>query len=314
MTDIDRLNYVMRIKDKQKLFSNYFCWLYLFTNENISGYYKFLDFRDKTVLIVTSSGDHALNALLHGAKSVESFDNNQLSKYLSELKVAAIKSLSREEFLLYFNESLSLFKSSKYYFDVRIYNSKIRAYLKDEYLQFWDYFFSNYSTRKIKKSFLFTKDRLNLNTIVRVNDYLSSDKNYYKLRNILLGKEIKYHHIDITQIPDLNRKYDLVILSNIASYLDYIYDKEHLKNFKELIDSIKAKDTRIVVTYLYDNMLGYTNTDNYIYDEKDVNKYFNSSEYEYLSFKSTDVYEYPRIFSLENRVDKILVNKIKEEI
>jgi FMN-dependent NADH-azoreductase len=135
---------------------------------------------------------------------------------------------------------------------------------------------------------------------------------YYKLRNILLGKEIKYHDIDMIQIPSLNKKYDLVVLSNIASYLDYIYDKDHLKNFKQLIDSIKDKDTRVVVTYLYDNMLSY-DCDNYIYMENAVNKYFDSSEYEYLSFGSTDIYEYPRLLRLENRVDKILVNKVKKE-
>lgn len=54
---------------------------YLWTNENMY-LYDNEDLKDKKVLTVTSSGDHALNAILNGAKNIDSFDINLYSKYV----------------------------------------------------------------------------------------------------------------------------------------------------------------------------------------------------------------------------------------
>ena len=76
--------------------------LYLFTTENIKGYLKHFDVTNKNVLAPTSSGDHAFESILKGAKSVDMFDINKYSKYMVKLKIAAIKALERGEFLEYF--------------------------------------------------------------------------------------------------------------------------------------------------------------------------------------------------------------------
>ena len=94
--DIMYLDKVMALKTKMDLYHNYFCWLYPFTNENIGAYFSKLDFKDKSVLTVTSSGDHIINSILMGAKEVDAFDVNPLAKHYSELKIAAIKSLTFE--------------------------------------------------------------------------------------------------------------------------------------------------------------------------------------------------------------------------
>ena len=123
MKDIEYFEKIINIKNNKELLKNYFCWLYPFTNENIKGYYSKINFKNKNVLTVTASGDHALNALLLGANCVETFDSNPLAKYYSELKIAGIKTLSLEEFILFFyNKS---FKTNKYFFDKDIYIKKI---------------------------------------------------------------------------------------------------------------------------------------------------------------------------------------------
>ena len=55
---------------------NHFDRLYPFTTENISGYFKEKDIKNKSILTVGSSGDQAINAFAMGAKEVTIFDIN----------------------------------------------------------------------------------------------------------------------------------------------------------------------------------------------------------------------------------------------
>ena len=309
--DIEYLDKIMNIKSISTMFENYFSWIYLFTNENISGFYKKLDFNKKNILTVTGSGDHALNAYLSGANTVESFDMNLISKHISELKIAAIKSISREDFIIFFTRFINKYRSNKRFFNHDIYFTKIRNNLKEEYLEFWDYFFNKYNKEEIIGSLLFSDDCLPLDGIIGVNDYLKNDENYYKLRKIMLNKEIIYYDMDIKELPKINKKYDLVILSNIASYLDDIYKSDYLENFKKLIDSIKKENTRIVVCYLYYNCIKFSA--DYIYDRYEVDKIFEPNEYEYINFKSTEKYHSPYLILKDRRKDAILVSKNKKE-
>ena len=50
--------------------------VYPFTTEEISGYFKYLNLKDKSVLTVGSSGDQAFNAIYYGARKVTLFDIN----------------------------------------------------------------------------------------------------------------------------------------------------------------------------------------------------------------------------------------------
>ena len=56
---------------------------YLCTNEDMKLYPK-ENLKGKNILTITSSGDHALNAILNGGDIIDSFDVNQYSKYVSE--------------------------------------------------------------------------------------------------------------------------------------------------------------------------------------------------------------------------------------
>ena len=282
MNDIEYLDDIMNINKNQKLFDKCFFWLYPFTNENISGYYSNIDFKDKDVLTVTSSGDHALNAFLMGARNIDTFDINPLAKYYSELKIASIKSLSLEEFFLFLYNK-RLLGTSKYFLKKSLYN-KVRENLDSNYLDFWDYVFNKYSNKDIIKSKLFTKDFLYLKELTKSNMYLNKDT-YYKLRDILFKKSINYIDCDIKKLSKLNKKYDVIILSNIPDYFDIVYksDKEALIELRNILNSIKKNNTKIVLCYLY----GCINDSNYkygIYNKELVNEYFTGIDYKYEYF------------------------------
>ena len=67
--------------------------VYYSTNEQIESLFSSFDFKDKNVLSVLSSGDQALYFLYNGAKRVDVFDQNKLTKYYYFLRLWCIKYL-----------------------------------------------------------------------------------------------------------------------------------------------------------------------------------------------------------------------------
>ncbi|MGN1371752.1 MAG: DUF3419 family protein [Candidatus Coprovivens sp.] len=75
--------------------------IYRFSNERLQDYGEYFVNKNK-VLSVISSGDQILNAILNGVKDIDAFDISVFPKYFLYLKIGAIKSLSREEYLNFF--------------------------------------------------------------------------------------------------------------------------------------------------------------------------------------------------------------------
>ncbi len=74
---------------------------YMNVTENIKAYMPFLKGTYKSALLPTSSGDHVLEAILDGITNITCFDINHLAKYFTELKFAAIKNFSKNEFIYF---------------------------------------------------------------------------------------------------------------------------------------------------------------------------------------------------------------------
>lgn len=306
--DIKLLDTIVGMRKKDLMYTNYFSWLYPFTNENIKGYYSNLDFQDKSVLTVTSSGDHILNALLYGAKTVEAFDANPLAKYYVELKIAAIKALDIEEFLLFFYNK-NIFLKYKYHLNKKSYK-KVRKELKDDYLIFWDYVFEKYTPKDLYKSILFTSDYLEFPALIEANPYLHTN-NFNQLKIILKNKSICYHDKDLKELSNINKKYDLIILSNIPAFLEKIYREKRLAQLKDILEVLKKDESKIVLNYFYYNRLNDVENNSDIYDKKEVKRLF--VDYEYREFESTENLSMNRIKrKLYPKKDCILVSKDKQ--
>lgn len=208
--------------------------IYAFTNENIKGYFNRLNFEQKNILTVAASGDHIFEALLRNSKNIDSFDINKLTKYFINLKEAAIKTLDLNEFITFF-----CLDSNYDVFNEQIYN-KIRPKLKTDDLLFWDILYSKFPGKTLRCSNLFHDTEETYNFLKHSLYYLQKEY-YQKLKEILINMENENKSINI-DIYDITKKrtlprndYDIILLSNIADYIEDFYDKDHLEKFKKLI-------------------------------------------------------------------------------
>lgn len=245
------LNTINNILQKDKSFSKY-SKPYLFTTENIKGYYQLLDFNNKDILTVCSSGDHILNAILCGAIRVDSFDINYFQKLVFDLKRVAIRYFNNV------NDFKDFFLSDNHFLNKEDYN-KMRDYFdidnlsQKESKDYWDKVINELSN-------LYCVDRIfkcysNDKFYTRKNMYLDCEQ-YTKLRKKINNVETNFINCNIIQLKDkFDYQYDLILLSNIADYLENIFDSNHLEKYHNLIvdeiSKLLKQDGQIVSAYLY---------------------------------------------------------------
>ncbi len=237
---------------------------FIFTTENISGYLSQIDVENKDLLVPCASGDHAFEALNKGAHKVDLFDINAYSYHIMQLKIAAIKVLSREEFLNFFLRKNLDYTENQNAFNKKIYIDKIRDQLPTYSKNFWNQVYSLFKDGKnIYNYGLIINTNNNSKAYINLLDYLKDD-NYELLRE-------KFHKLDennstffnynVVHLPIyLKKKYDLILLSNIQHYMEYTYGinfSEALKKYRVFVDNNLSKalkdDGKIVSEYYYYN-------------------------------------------------------------
>ena len=112
-------------------------FIYKKTNEKLNEFIDLLLNKDK-VLSVIGSGDQILNTLLTKPSKIDAFDISVFPKFFLKLKIASIKSLSRDEYIKFFFSTTETFLD-EYYDD--LYFDKIRKELDIEAEDFWTYLF-----------------------------------------------------------------------------------------------------------------------------------------------------------------------------
>lgn len=184
--------------------------VFLFTNENIQEYIiKSGGVKNKNMLTVASSGDHAFESLLAGAKHVDIFDVNIMQKSVVDLKVNMIRHLDYGEFMDFFFSKHSRFKFS-------LLNKIAKNIGPNEIILLLD--LKNGNCRNFASTY----------SIENIT-YLQGADKYKDLRD-RLPQRFDFKHIDVKQLPYvISNKYDVVMLSNIFEYL-----------FLEISDTKKA--------------------------------------------------------------------------
>lgn len=242
-------------------FSKY-CMIYMFTTENLS-YLEKINVQNKDILTVTGSFDQSLNLALEGAKSITNFDVNHLSVYFAKLKLAALNSLSYTEFLDFFSGENAL----NYNTYLRIKNS-----LEQPFLEYWDFLYELFSNdgKQLSKCRLFDTPT-NLKNIILSNPYLRNEQNYNKTREKIKNVTIDFTDKNLLDIgKEEEEKYDLMLFSNIESYLvDDVFSTMSKEEYLEFIKNQASKQLRengvIQIAYQY----------NYRY--KPIKQYYESS-------------------------------------
>lgn len=247
---------VIKSKNKFTDFGEY-SRLYLFTTENIKGYLKYFDLNGKNVLAPTSSGDHAFESILKGAKSVDMFDINKYSKYMVKLKIAAIKALERGEFLEYFLVKYNN-HNNDYVFNKKTYK-KIRKYLDNETKNFFDEAYEITKTGvNLRNSSLFYNNRNDEYRQSKICLYLQPENYNYLKKNIYKLDKSKYYECNLFNLPSkLNKYYDLMMLSNISNYFN---DIDEFRKFTDLrLMQNLSKNGVLIREYYYSNTEGCKN-------------------------------------------------------
>ncbi len=233
---------------------------YAATNENIDGYMNTLNFRgNDKVFSVLGSGDQAFNAILNGARDIDTFDTCPLSMYFAlGIKRSAIMAFSYQEFL----------KFSRRIVDPKIslgelisYIEFLYPYMEREHQDYWkaivDYNFKlqKWHFRKINLMQMLLVNTRGLFVNTFKNTYLKNEEEYNKLRNRIGKANITFRQADIfNHDGNADKKYDFILLSNILDYAYNIlgegYQYSDLDFFKKKLCSMMSNDGIMCFAYL----------------------------------------------------------------
>ena len=235
--------------------------IYKSSNEKLSNINKY--FKNKNnILTVISSSDQIINSILEGIVNIDAFDISTFPKYFLFLKLAAIKKLSKEEYIDFFFETPTTKEIYDDLYDV------IRQDLSKENKEFWDSLFDYFDWYDIYNSTLFSSEFMNKKTIIEENVYLK-EENYNKLKSMIDSVNINTYTGNILNLNNLySKEYDIIYLSNIINYVDKI-------EYKKLLDKFNLSEKGIVLTYFYEiteNIRNFFNENNYTFDNFENSK------------------------------------------
>lgn len=207
--------------------------VYLFTTENLS-YLEKINVQGKDALTVTGSFDQALNLIHEGARKVCNFDTNVNTVFFAKFKIAAMSTFSYDDYLRFFLGDHRLSYQGYCMF---------RDNLDKQTQEYWDFIYAcfSYDHKALMSSRFFSAPTSITNTILS-NPYLSSEKDYNETKERLKDTIIEFEEKDILQIGEGEEEYDIMLFSNIESYL--VEDCFHTISEEEYIDFIQNKASR----------------------------------------------------------------------
>ena len=218
--------------------------IYSNATEDIRGYNE--EFNKPTVaLTITGSGDQIINMANIGAKEIDAFDINPLSKRGSALRIAAVRTLDQSVFHYFYKT----FASNIF--------AKVSENLSEEDYAYWNAIY-DIMDPKIIRTNLFPYLKLEKEDSKAINPYLD-EENYKQVQRLLSEVKINYIDCDIYDLPQhiKDKRYDAMNFSNIYEYLNFgketsIENAKRYRDFimKEMYSRLNEGGT-IVASYMY---------------------------------------------------------------
>lgn len=177
--------------------------VFLKTNEDLGGYFKYFPIQDGVVSTIIGSGDHILQAMKDKPKEIHAFDKNIFAIYMAKLKIGACLSLDLNKFQDYFEYFGKNFLNENYY-------KIIREYLDDDTRMFWDEIYTKGNIRKRYNSFFIATGNSNIGP-----NSFEKEKNYEKTRENIDSVKIKYYPLEFFEMfknIDSKIKFDAIFL------------------------------------------------------------------------------------------------------
>ena len=213
-----------------------------FATEDITTYMKYINDFD-SYLTVCGSSDQIINSILYNSKNIDTFDINYFAKYGLILKLGAIKSLNKFEFLSFYSK-----------FDDNLF-FKILKGLNEIDRLFWINLYNYLGS--ILMNNLFYNNYLSIKNIININPYLQNN-NYEIVKDLIDSVDINFIDSDLYYIEQfiLNKKYNVINLSNIYDFINY--DKfvsisnayKYIEFIKKLFNYLKYNGS-LLFSYIY---------------------------------------------------------------
>lgn len=203
-----------------------------FGGDNFKGLCDELDVSGEKAYTVCGSGDQSLELVGRGFTLVDAFDINLLARHMLNLKIAAIKALEYDEFMIF---------SRKMFRDLLLFE-KISAFLNPETKKYFEYLFTLKDQDSVYKN-LMTHCYTGYNAIIKAcqtNFSFYMPKGFYIVKDKLLNSQINFKERNLFELQNLKDNYDFIYFSNILIFnsmniLDF--KKELLPNYIEHLNS-----------------------------------------------------------------------------
>lgn len=199
--------------------------MYANATEDMKGYYSEFG-TPVTFLTVGGGGDQAINAVDIGAKKIDVFDLNYLSKRAVALRIAAVRALPQDKFM----EFYKTFKESDY--------TKVSKYLSEDNRAYWDSIYDWADSSTIRRN-LFSYDKLTPELVKSINPYMADD-HYKEIQGKLGDADITYYDADLYHLPEFlgDKTYDAMNFSNVYEYLNFglKVSRENATRYREFVE------------------------------------------------------------------------------
>ena len=188
--------------------------IYKNSNENLKEIFDKYKVKNKDVLTVLASSDQALSFHYAGAKTIDTFDKNYLTLYYYYL---------RKWLITYKNQLYPSYKFINFTEngDFELYklvcNIIPTSDKEKEALIFWKKFmeYNDYKSKYLFEDRYCIEAKPFDNNIEKINDFYNN--------------EINFKNIDITKPIKLNKKYDIIFLSNMLEYSEIETNREIIR-------------------------------------------------------------------------------------
>ena len=185
-----------------------FATTFLMSYENQSVIFNdILDVSGKDVLALsTGCGDYYFNSILYGANNVELFDISRWNYFGQILKTEIIRHCEYDEFISFSDNRNANFINTL---------TKVANHLPEVISST----FKIACAQGLLDRMFFSPTNKDLNIASKHNPYYKTRKNYKKLQKILPAKEPKFTCCDVRRLPQTSKKYDCILLSNLAVFV-----------------------------------------------------------------------------------------------
>lgn len=307
--DIEAAKKLMLYKKEHNGFFEKYDTSFLFGTENQEGINNVINYKGKDVFTIASSGEQYLGVRYYGAKKVDIYDINRLTKYITSLRIGSFLALEYDEFIRF------TFPYVEEHFNPNFWNvediTRVILNLPPDIAYFWANLLPLLEEKKYGDLIALRNNARNKEQIVRGMPFYANEEEYNKLKDILKKYGFpNFYELDISTFDGtFDTAYNIVYLSNIIEgiicyivkneifcghLLENITERSELQRILNNLYPLLKKNGIFLVDYR-PNVTRYDATD-YMFN----NSYFN-------------VHEVPSKFCLDNRAEKDLILTYKPQ-